>query len=237
MAKGFARPGIIFTSLIAANGAGAATVADLLTSEITVNPAAVSNTRGEWFELYNPTADEINLRGITVGDDGRDSHRIETDLLIMPRHFMTLARHGDSASNGVFVADYVYDGFILGNPGDEIVRRDDSAKLPRLEYGADFGTVGQPGELIALPMGAANYGLTLAEFTYGLGDTGKPGAAANVVLGPSAVSLPASEWMFVTDVFAWLKTFTIRIRIAHRHAEALHSRQAKAPRSGRRVPA
>ena len=91
MAKGFARLGILFTSLLTANGAGAATVADLLISEIMVNPAAVSDTRGEWFELYNPTDQEINLRDNGIGDDGRDSHKFETDLLILPVGCLTLA--------------------------------------------------------------------------------------------------------------------------------------------------
>ena len=162
MAKGFARLGIVFFSLLTANGAGAATVADLLISEIMVNPAAVSDTRGEWFELYNPGADEINLRDITIGDDGGDRHRIESDLLILPGHFLTLARNGDSTLNGGFIADYVYDDFTLSNSGDEIVFRDDQAELLRLEYGSAFDAAGRSRELIRLPMRADNYALTLA---------------------------------------------------------------------------
>jgi hypothetical protein len=121
MAKGIARMGILFLSLLVITAARAVTVGDLLISEIMVNPAAVSDARGEWFELYNPTDDEINLRGIVIGDDGRDSHKIETDLLILPGHFLTLGRNGDALSNGGFVADYVYDDFTLSNSGDEIL--------------------------------------------------------------------------------------------------------------------
>ena len=58
MAKEIARLGILSLLLITTNAA-AATVADLLISEVMVNPAAVSDTRGEWFELYNPTTEEI----------------------------------------------------------------------------------------------------------------------------------------------------------------------------------
>jgi hypothetical protein len=109
MAKEIARLGIIFTSFLITTNAAAVTVADLLISEVMVNPGAVSDTRGEWFELYNPTTEEINLRNITIGDDGGDSHKIETDLLILPGHFLTLARNGDTTLNGGLSADYVYE--------------------------------------------------------------------------------------------------------------------------------
>ena len=190
MAKGFARLGIIFFSFFTANGVGAATVADLLISEIMVNPAAVSDTRGEWFELYNPGAVEINLRDITIGDDGGDRHRIETDLLILPGHFLTLGRNGDTNLNGGFVADYVYDDFTLSNSGDEIVLRNDLIELLRLEYGAAFDSAGRSRELVGLPMRAANYALTLAGLDYGLGDIGTPGGPGSVSFAPSAVPLP-----------------------------------------------
>ena len=162
MAKGFARLGLFITLFSTAGGAGAVTVADLLISEVMVNPATVSDTRGEWFELFNPTADEINLRNISIGDDGGDRHRIETDLLILPGHFLTLARNGDSAVNGGLIADYVYDDFTLSNSGDEILLRTDTLELLRLEYGADFDVAGQSRELIGLPMLAENYALTFA---------------------------------------------------------------------------
>ena len=138
MAKEIARLGIILTSLLITTNAAAVTVADLLISEVMVNPGAVSDTRGEWFELYNPTTEEINLHNITIGDDDCDNHKIETDLLILPDHFLTLARNGDSALNGGLSADYVYDNFTLSNSEDEILFRDDSLELLRLAYGDSF---------------------------------------------------------------------------------------------------
>ncbi len=115
MAKGIARLGILFSSLLVITGVQAVTVGDLLISEIKVNPAAVSETRGEWFELYNPTDDDINLRDIVIGDDGSDSHTIETDLLILPSHFLTLGRNGDPSLSSDFVVAYVNDDYTLSN--------------------------------------------------------------------------------------------------------------------------
>lgn len=213
MAKGFVRLGILSLLLLTTNGAGAATVGDLLISEVMINPAAVSDARGEWFELFNPTADEINLRDIVIGDDGSDSHRIETDLLILPGHFLTLARNGDTAENGGFAADYVYDDITLSNSGDEILLLDGESELLRLEYGADFDVAGQSRELSGLTMTAGNYGLTLAGLTYGLGDIGTPGSAGSFNLAPSAVPLPATAWLFITGILAMLKTATTKSKI------------------------
>jgi hypothetical protein len=205
MAREIARLGIIFTTLLITTNAAAVTVADLLISEIMVNPGAVSDTRGEWFELYNPTTEEINLNNITIGDDGGDSHKIETDLLILPDHFLTLARNGDSALNGGLSADYVYDDFILSNSGDEITLSDGPLELLRLEYGSDFDAVGQSRELIELTMIGANYGLTPESLTYGVGDIGTPGALGSISLAPSAVPLPATAWLFITGILAIFK--------------------------------
>ena len=70
MAKGFAHLGLLPALVFIHAGANAATLGSLLISEIMADPAAVSDARGEWFELYNPTRQPFNLRDITIGDDG-----------------------------------------------------------------------------------------------------------------------------------------------------------------------
>lgn len=234
MAKGIARLGILFSSLLITTGAGAVTVGELLISEVMINPAAVSDTRGEWFELYNPTADEINLRDIIIGDDGGDRHRIETDLLILPGHFLTLARNGDRALNGGFDADYVYDDFTLSNSGDEIVLREGPLERLRLEYGSDFDVSGQSRELIGFPMTATSYGLTLAGLTYGLGDIGTPGAPGSISLATSAVPLPAAGWLFISAILALLKITPGSSRVIPVNSIAIPPRRTAAKAGGLR---
>ncbi len=100
MAKGIARLGILFLALLITTSAGAATVDESLISAAILNSTAVSDTRGEWFERCNSITEDIYPLGtITCGHDGR-SHRIETDLLTLPRHFLTLARNRGSELNG-----------------------------------------------------------------------------------------------------------------------------------------
>ena len=39
---------------------------DLLISEVMANPAAVSDSNGEWFELFNASLHSIDLNGLTI---------------------------------------------------------------------------------------------------------------------------------------------------------------------------
>ncbi len=200
MAKGIVRFGILLLLTLITGYSYASSIGDLLISEIMVNPAALSDTRGEWFELYNPTDQDINLRGFSVGDDGSDLHKFESDLLILPGEYLTLARSFDPG----FVPDYVYNGFTLANGSDEIVFRDGLIELLRLDYINGFGSPGHSRELIALPMQTSNYGLTLASLGYGSGDIGTPGTAGSVSFTASVVPLPAAAWLFISGVFAVL---------------------------------
>ena len=220
MKKGIARLGIIgFVSLFTlpcfalpcfAPQCIANPVSDLLISEIMANPAGLSDSRGEWFELYNPTIEPINLRGIDLGDDGSNRHRFDTDLLILPSEFLTLARSGDPG----FVPDYVYHNFILANSEDEIVFREGLLELLRLDYSSGFVEAGRSRELQQLPMLASNYGLTLASLSYGVGDIGTPGAAGGLLLAPSAVPIPAAAWLFLSGVLAIVSPATLRKTLA-----------------------
>ncbi len=203
-AKGFARLGTVCLLLFNIVQPRAATVDQLYITEIMANPAAVPDSRGEWFELFNPTGEPVNLRGIDLGDDGGDRHRIETDLLIMPEQFLTLARNGDADLNGGLIADYVYADFTLSNGGDEIVFRRGPDERLRLDYGREFAVAGQSRELTSLPALAANYGLTLAALTYGLGDIGTPGEAGSADFAVSTVPLPGAAWLFASGLIAFV---------------------------------
>jgi len=223
-AKGIAHLGLICSLSLFSNLSHAVTVSDLLISEVMANPAALSDARGEWFELYNPTTEAINLREISISDDGSDRHRIESDLLILPGEYLTLARYLDPG----FTPDYVYDDFTLGNSDDEIVFSDDVSELLRLDYGSDFDAAGRSRELIELPMIEASYDLTLASLTYGLGDIGTPGAAGSTSFVPSAVPIPAAAWLFVS---ALLALFSLTSRSSPRsHPSSLRS-HLSSPRS------
>jgi hypothetical protein len=226
MAKGIAHFGILFSLIIYSGHANAILVSDLLISEVMANPSALPDAHGEWFELYNPTDHEINLRDIWIGDDDRDLHKIETDLLILPTEYLTLARSVDPG----FTPDYVYDNFTLGNGADEIVFSDGLMELLRLDYGAGFVEAGQSRELLGLPQLAPNFGLTFASIGYDLGDIGTPGEAGSVSFDVSPVPLPAAAWLFVSGILAVLSPTILRRKGLQSQQTASSSRYVGPPR-------
>lgn len=198
MANGLAGLTLSGALYLAAGPAPAATVSDPLISEITSNPAGLSDREREWFEPNNPTPDAINLEGVTIGDDCSDRHRIETDQLILPGEYLTLAR---GTAPGL-APDYIYSGFTLGNSADEIPFGNALGELLRLDYGDDFAVTGISREMSNQPVIEANYGLTPAAFGYATGDfaiTGRTGSFA-----PAPMPLQETAWVLLSGLAALL---------------------------------
>lgn len=199
------RVNLALAALLISGNASAALVSDLYITEVMTNPAAVSDTVGEWFELYNPTLETVDLSGITLSDDGSNSHVISSGspLIINPGEYFVMASNGDPMVNGGFTANYVYSGFSLTNSADEIVFSDNGTELLRLNYTSGFGVAGNSMELLAQSMDETNYGLTAAGLTYGLGDIGTPGAAGSFTPA-SPVPVPAAAWLFGSGLLGLL---------------------------------
>jgi len=178
--------------------AQAATVSDLLITEIMANPKAVSDTQGEWFELFNPTAESIDLSGLVLSDDA-SLGQVITSAVIEAGSYFVMARNGDSALNGGFTADYTYSRFSLGNTRDQIIISDSSGNFLRMDYGAGFAPNGGSMELIDVVMLAENYAATTTVF--GAGDFGTPGTAGSFIqpgtpdTTPAPVPIPAAIWL------------------------------------------
>jgi len=156
------------------------------------NPLAVSDSRGEWFELFNPTTESINLNGLQLSDDGSNHHTISssTNLFIDPDSYFVMARNGDSSLNGGLVADYVYSRFSLSNSLDQIVFSDMSGELLRFDYGAGFVPTGGSMELIDAVMLPSNYAATST--TFGSGDFGTPGLTGSFIQPTGVAPVPIS---------------------------------------------
>jgi len=174
----------------------------LVISEFMANPAAVSDTAGEWLELFNTTVNPIDVNGLTLADNGSDLHVIDNGgpLLVASGDYLLLARGGDSASNGGLTPDYVYSGFVLGNSSDAIVLSDGATEIARIDYDSSLVTAGQSAELLALPGVFGNYALTPSSLTYGDGDIGTPGTSGSVTLPVAAVPVPAALWLLFSGI-------------------------------------
>jgi hypothetical protein len=85
------------------------TAGQVVITEIMVNPNAVADDTGEWFELRNPsTTDYVDLMGCTFNDSSNSNQdAVTTHLVIAPLDFATFGRFGD-ASVGGFVPRFDY---------------------------------------------------------------------------------------------------------------------------------
>jgi hypothetical protein len=200
-----ARSGSLLMLFVFTSTVQAAFIGDLFISEVMINPNKVLDPQGEWFELFNPTNESVDLNQAFILDDGGNSHQISHagPLLISPNQYFVLARNGDSLTNGGFVADYVYSSFTLVNSGDEIIFTDGVNELLRLNYSSKFDAAGRSRELMSIPMIENNYQLTSSMFTYGLGDIGTPGEPGSVQYPTTTMPVPSTALLFVLGFYVF----------------------------------
>ncbi len=193
-------PTLLFSSFCHFSSAAILTISDIgpgdiLISELMANPAAVSDTNGEWFEIYNTTNATIDLNGLSLRDNGSNQHTINTanSLLINPGDYFVLGRSGDNTNNGGYSADYVYNNFSLANTTDAIILEVGATTIASLLYDSPlFGTAGNSVE-----WNNSSFSLTPDTLSYGDGDIGSPGEKGSTDL-ISAVPIPAAGWLMTT---------------------------------------
>lgn len=169
-------PAAVLSFLVAS-----AASASLVVTEIMQNPRAVSDSNGEWFEVYNSGAEELNLNGWTFSDNDNDSFTIEEDVIVGAGEYFVLGVNSDILANGGVEVGYDYPGnWYLANGGDEVVITDDlGAEIDRVEYdgGPVFPDPNGASMFLVNPMADNSDGSRWAEAgieTYGDGDFGTP---------------------------------------------------------------
>ncbi len=111
------------------NPGGTINSGDLLITEIMYDPTSLTDTYGEWFEIYNNTGFPVNLQHLVIAKSGTDSHII-TDAITLPSHGYQVLARNESAVPG---NKYVY--------GTSITLNNTGAVLSISNYGTD-GTDG-----------------------------------------------------------------------------------------------
>ncbi len=171
----------------------------LIITEVMNNPLTVNDTRGEWFEVYNPTGDAVDLQGWIIHDEDVDRHIIADPVVIAPGGYAVFARNGDVSRNGGVAADYVYgndmflfnnfDELILANPAQEVsdhIVWDDGRSFPDPE-GASMAL----GDLSLDNSSGGNWCVSTTPF--GAGDLGTPGGANDCDAVPNAETVVITE--------------------------------------------
>jgi len=111
--------------------------ADLIINEIMYDPSIVSDTSGEWFEVFNSGA-ALDLQGYFI-DDGGASKIITAPLAIGSGGYLVFGRNNDLSSNGGVPVDYTV-SFSLGNSGDTLSILDpDGVPINSVTYGPGTG--------------------------------------------------------------------------------------------------
>ena len=156
---------------------------DLIITEIMPDPAAVNDSEGEWFEIYNDTGVDLNLNGLGFMDDGSQDFLVSGNLYLLADGYLVFGKNADTSVNGGVEVDYEYgSGMGLTNTSDAIHMYTSADIIDSVAWdnGATFPN--PTGASIALDPGTSaadnDDGANWCEGTsaYGDGDLGTPGA-------------------------------------------------------------
>lgn len=173
------------------NGQATPRQGEILITEIMVNPEAVSDANGEWFEILNTSDHDLLLNGLSLKDAGSNSHILAaTGSLVIASHaYWVLAKNGDPLTNGGVTVNYVYQNFTLSNTSDQIIiTAEDASLIDQVSYSGTWPVVS--GASMELHPDFHSFsGNDLPESWYpakipfGSGDKGSPGKANPLIAG------------------------------------------------------
>lgn len=165
---------------------GSIAYGELLITEVMYNPSALSDTEGEWFEIYNHSEHVINLQYLVLGRDDANSHIIADPVELSPGEYLILSRTGQ-ATNAT--NRYVYGSdILLPNTGavlslyNQGPGTDPGALIFAVDYGADNfpdgagASISLSPDLINATDAILGASWCLSTSAYNTGDLGTPGA-------------------------------------------------------------
>ena len=155
-------------------------VGELIVTEIMYNPAAVNDSAGEWFEVYNNSGGTVNLDGLIVKDNASSFTVSSTTLEFDDGEYVVFGINGTTTTNGGVPVDYDYSGPALSNSGDVVSLEYSTTVFDSVTYTSSW----PGGSGISMSLcpeftdsidndTKANW--TDAESSYGAGDLGTPG--------------------------------------------------------------
>jgi hypothetical protein len=158
---------------------------DLILTEIMNNPQAVSDSKGEWFEIYNAGSLTYDLDGLdlTSSGSGSQSDAVDTCLAIAPGEYKVFVFNSNSNNNGGVTGDFDYNSIGLSNGSDTLSLVAGSTTIDEVSWDNGSTFPDPNGESISLHPANTDptendIGTTWCEATstFGDGDKGTPGA-------------------------------------------------------------
>ena len=204
---------------------------NIVVTEVMVNPSAVSDTYGEWFEIYNNDTISIDLAGWRIADSEDDLHEIQTvsiEFYINPGDYLVLGRNVDNTVNGGYTADYGYSSFQLSNSEDEIFLVDNENRIvDEVEYQYPSFPFSSGASMYLKNIDYDNNVDTswaMSDMEYGLGDLGTPGRAWDDSLSTSNdidFGLPQTFVLFPSYPNPFNPITTIKFSVETFHATSI----------------
>ena len=176
----------------------------IVITEVMANPASVSDSYGEWFEVLNTTDSTIDMHGWSIKDlDGDEHHLIsgQATIPILPGEYFILAKNSDQTQNGGVNVNYVYNGYSLSNSDDEIILLDASgAIVDEVHYSNGWPFSSGVSMEIHDPFNdnALIENWFSSNMSYGDGDTGSPGIPFDGTLETEEILLSPSNFDLVS---------------------------------------
>lgn len=159
-------------------------VGDIIITEVMSNPAAVSDTTGEYVEIYNTTGSTLDITGHLLVDGGGTTLTLGS-ATIAANSYAVICRDTNSGSNGGIAGCLAIGSgsMSLTNSGEVLEFKDpsDTTVIDTIDYSGYAPAAGVSASLHTGFFSAAgndtdsNWGTGTA--TYGSGDTGTPGTA------------------------------------------------------------
>ena len=114
---------------------------DVLVTEVMSAPLNGSTTYGEWFELYNDSAMDIDLYGWKIYEDDEVGFDIDEHLTLASAESIVLGVSADTTRNGDYTPDYVYtrSDFKLNDTGDQIIVSVEGRTIVEFNFNSSWG--------------------------------------------------------------------------------------------------
>ena len=151
-------------------------------TEIMPDPSMVSDSYGEWFEIFNSTDTSININGWIIKDLDDDYHIIGSEgleVIIEPGEYVVMARNDNQSLNGGISVGYQYSNFTLSSNDEIILTNSSGAILDEVHYTDSWAyDSGVSMEIHDIELDNGNYENWFSSIAqYGNGDYGTPGAS------------------------------------------------------------
>ena len=160
---------------------------ELLITEIMYDPSSLTDTEGEWFEIYNHSDQAINLQNLILGRDDTNRHTITDSIELVPGEYFVFQRTGIATGA---VNSYVYGSDIsLTNTGAVLAIFNEGTESDpgELIFSVNYGGVNFPGgsgasisldpDLMNAAAAVLGTSWCTSVSVYGTGDQGTPGVA------------------------------------------------------------